>query len=251
MRIQIHILLQQPSFFFFNWLRPYDPFCTILEQHKLRINTACRITCLKVDSYALYSVIHMVSDLCTLQNTHCTISVHPLLYELGQTKHTYGTNTGLRGYGSASAACAPLRMLLLQISWYRSRYAVSACSSSVKWSELKKKPKNNKPQTTAFSFKALAGETLKVKPRCTTAVGGNSEQKELLQLWEKLLFSYCSELRFPGKPDSLSPGWADGYMQFLVPPWVRGELNSWGWLKCISQVSLGVKSLENNLILLL
>lgn len=69
-----------------------------------------------------------------------------------------------------------------------------------------------------FSCKALAGETPKVKPCCTTAIGGNSEQKELSQLWAELLFSYCSGLRFPGKPDSLSPGRAGGCMQFLVPP---------------------------------
>lgn len=36
---------------------------------------------------------------------------------------------------------APIRRLLLQISCFQSRYTVSACSSSVKWSEFKKQKK--------------------------------------------------------------------------------------------------------------
>lgn len=95
-------------FFFISWLRPCAPFCTILEEHKLRITLAYRISCLEVDPDALHSAIQYMSKLCMMHRIHHTIPVPPSLYELSQSKSSHVTNTGLRDYGSTSGAfCFP------------------------------------------------------------------------------------------------------------------------------------------------
>lgn len=96
MRIQAHFPFLF-SYYFCNCLRPYDLVYIIVEQHKLRINMAPRITCLEVDSYALHSVVHY------------TISVCPLLYEHSQKDKHWFKGLWLGPRPSLSVVLPPLR----------------------------------------------------------------------------------------------------------------------------------------------
>lgn len=78
-----------------------------------------------------------------------------------------------------------------------------------------------KPQTTAFSFKAVAGGTLRVKNSLRNSNWGES-RAEGAALGKAAVF----RLSFAGKSDPLSSGRAGGYVQFLVPPRASDELNS-------------------------
>lgn len=156
----------------------------------------------------------MLSDLCTLHSTHCTISVHPFLYELGQTKHTYGTNTGLSGYGSASAACCSTAAAADQLVLQQIRNLCLLQFCKMVWVLKKKK---NTPQMGWEGSRCTVqlSDPKGDKFRLTKAEGTQRRQQQTTQGSD--LVSCSAAVRIASLTTSLgmrSCGFANG---FLVP----------------------------------